>query len=115
MILPVSEVQLKTLLVKRRDDDEALYYEDVSTENYDWKLADKQNGIISNSGMFKSKERAGDAEVVVVDKKFRTNEESMRIRVSDPYLVQLEIADVTQEYVGLGQKIDKSGFGTTSF
>lgn len=116
-VLPVSELQLKAMLVKRQDDGRIELRDVKSPANYEWTVAAnaKTSGSVESTGLFRSKEKAGDVEVITIDKAFRTNQAGMTIRVVDPYQVRLEIVDVTEAYSQLGNSFIKKGFGKTSF
>lgn len=84
------------------------------TTNYDWTV-DKALGSISSYGVFNSFEKSGTVEVLVTDKKFRTNTASKLIKIAEPTQLQLEIADVTDQYRNLGSRFNKRGLGKTSY
>lgn len=74
-MLPVSELQLKAMLVQRQDDGRMEYKDVKSNSNYEWTVETKTkvSGSVEQLGLFRSKEKAGDVEVITIDKAFRTN------------------------------------------
>jgi len=73
----------------------------IPSAKYLWELGKqfKSLGTIDNKGEFQSLNKAGRAEIRVIDQDFKNNTALAEIFIVEPFELQLEIADVTESFL----------------
>ena len=71
----------------------------LPSNQYEWNVDEKSLGVISEDGVFISRDEEGLAEIQVVDKQIRNNTAEGSVRVVYPYSLDISLTDVTSQLV----------------
>lgn len=107
-ILPTSEFYFKlSYLIMTSDRGVDFMDIKIPSDQYAWTV-DSQPvlGMIAKDGLFQSLTKPGKVDLKVVDQRFPNNTAETDIFVVEPFSLQLDFADVTEEYARLGSKLE---------
>lgn len=98
-IAPTSRYNYKLNRVIIKDNDITFSPIKLPNNNYEWNVDENYLGLISENGVFISKDQEGLANIQVVDRQIRNNTAEGSIKVVFPYSIDISMTDVTRQLV----------------
>lgn len=98
-IAPTSRYQFKLNRVTIKDNEMSFSPIALPNKQYHWNVEDSTLGIISEDGVFVSKDLDGFTSIQVVDQTIANNTADGSVKVVFPHSVDIDITDVTQQIV----------------
>jgi hypothetical protein len=96
-IAPTTRYQFELAKVQLKTNDMQFTPVALPNKQYHWNVDNSSVGDIGEDGVFISKDKAGFANILVVDTSIANNTAESSIRVVLPHILELEISDVTQQ------------------